>query len=552
VQKAEKYKPFTFFLALLFLLVLLSGLGLRFWAGEQAMRFTGPTHIAAGNGNIYLSASKNIFEFSPTGELIRIIPPHVSGLNDEPIDMRVGESGTLLIAEQRPAKIRICDLLSWQCRSLADPEISRIEKQFKVLSLPDPDSLLLTDARGDTLLKWAGKNNRFSQVIPKGTLAGPNDIAKGDGAAVWVADTDHRRILELLPIENGTYTPGREHSAVNDLTIGERYYPMMLVRASDERWWVAQAAEFSEAWSDLVIYHPDEGVQNVVELPDGAYATDLVAIDDRVLVSDLEQFAVYQVQVDTLEVTDFGDEAFQKQMRELRERRDYYIHLGTLSLLAIIIGAVLMVLAAIRATPGNKRWTPVTKAFDWANVPQQVPPVNGIYWLKKSPKMDRNLKIAGIGLFTLVVLVVLVSLVLFAWVAVQAGPDEGGVASPEFREFGFLILLHALALGLLIPVTQFAVRPLKRKLGTDGKKVFIGFPDGRTLAADPAGLAYTGRLVFYKKFTLPLFSGRQQPVYIAGEVETWLAPLLRNSTKLTEAQALKHQWKLWTRLGRTV
>jgi hypothetical protein len=42
---------------------------------------------------------------------------------------------------------------------------------------------------------------------------------------------------------------------------------------------------------------------------------------------------------------------------------------------------------------------------------------------------------------------------------------------------------------------------------------------------------------------LPLLGGKQKPLYAPGEVETWLAPLLRQSRKLTEIQALKYQWK---------
>jgi len=43
--------------------------------------------------------------------------------------------------------------------------------------------------------------------------------------------------------------------------------------------------------------------------------------------------------------------------------------------------------------------------------------------------------------------------------------------------------------------------------------------------------------------TLQRQGGKQQPLCAPGEMETWIAPLLRQSRKLTEMQALKHQLK---------
>jgi hypothetical protein len=99
---------------------------------------------------------------------------------------------------------------------------------------------------------------------------------------------------------------------------------------------------------------------------------------------------------------------------------------------------------------------------------------------------------------------------------------------------------------LILPITHFLARTLKRKLGTDGKRLYIRLADGRELSVDPSQLAYTNRLILYRQYTLPLLGGKQQPLYAPGEVEKWIAPLLRQSRKLTEIQALKHQLKNWS------
>ena len=351
--------------------------------------------------------------------------------------------------------------------------------------------------------------------------------------------------LELPPAENGSYLPGREHSAMNPLTVGERFYPMLLAPTVDGSLWVTQAADFSKPYSDLVVYDPEEGVRALIDLPDGAYATDIVTLGDAVLVTDLEQFTVYHVQADTLEVGEFGDEAFRRALGQIQERRAYYDRLGNWSLAAMILFAVLMIPAAIRATPKERRWTPAPAAFDFSNVPEQVPPIKGIHWLERDPKIDRSLKwLEHLG-FIGFVLMIAGAFALYAWVRTQAGPDPGEEQLAKLNQLGITLLLSGLLGALILPAIHFSTRVLKRKLGTDGRRLYIRLTDGRELSVDPSQLAYTNRLILYRKYTLPLQGGKQQPLYAPGEVETWLAPLLRQSRKLTEIQALKHQIKNW-------
>ena len=541
----QKRQPLATGLAIGFLALLLAGLIARFWASDKAYQFTGPTHIAAGAKHVYVFAAGSMYHLTLAGELLSVIPPETTALDDVPIDLRVLPGGQLLIAEQQPARIRLCDVDSWNCHPLGAAAASVIEYQFKVLPGVSPGELLLTDAHGDTLWKLNDAGGEPQKLLPDGTLAGPNGLAFDDSGRLWVADTDHRKIIELLPAENGSYLPGREHSAMNPLTVGERFYPMLLAPTVDGNLWVTQAADFSKPYSDLVVYDPEEGVQALIDLPDGAYATDIVTLGGAVLVTDLEQFTVYRIQADTLEVGEFGDEAFRRALGQIQERRAYYDRLGNWSLAAMILFAALMIPAAIRATPKERRWTPAPAAFDFSNVPEQVPPIKGIHWLERDPKIERSLKwLEHLG-FIGFILMIAGAFALYAWVRTQAGPDPGEEQLAKLNELGITLLLSGLLGALILPAIHFSTRVLKRKLGTDGRRLYIRLTDGRELSVDPSQLAYTNRIILYRQYTLPLQGGKQQPLYAPGEVETWLAPLLRQSRKLTEMQALKHQIKNW-------
>ena len=181
--------------------------------------------------------------------------------------------------------------------------------------------------------------------------------------------------------------------------------------------------------------------------------------------------------------------------------------------------------------------------IDFSNAPEQVPAIKGIHWLERDPKTERSLKWLGHLGFILFVLMIAGAFVLYAWVRIQAGPDPAEEQLAKLNELGITLLLSGLLGALVLPAIYFSTRVLKRKLGTDGRRLYIRLTDGRELSVDPSQLAYTNRLIFYRKYTLPLQGGKQQRLYAPGEVETWIAPLLRQSRKLTEMQAIKHQLK---------
>jgi hypothetical protein len=111
--KLRGHKPLPAGLAILFLVLLLGSLAARFWAGEQSNRFTGPTHIAAGAGQVWVFAAGELFRLSPEGESAGVYPSSQTGLESDPIDLRVMTDGRLLLAEQQPARIRLCDPGAW-------------------------------------------------------------------------------------------------------------------------------------------------------------------------------------------------------------------------------------------------------------------------------------------------------------------------------------------------------------------------------------------------------------------------------------------------------
>ncbi len=530
-------------LALLFLALLLASLATRFWATDRSMHYAGPTHIAADSQRVFLFASENIYYLSSQGDLLAQYPPEVTGITDVPIDLRITGDDRLLIAGQRPASIKSCDTSNWDCQDIGFGEIDKPKRQFKILIDTASHSLLFTDAQGDSLWGQDGADSQAEQLLPDNTLAGPNDLAFDSLGHLWIADTDHRRIVEFVPAANGGFEIGRQRSAMNELTKDKRYYPIMLALGGDGNWWVTQAAEFLERYADLVVYDLDQGAVKQVSLPSGVFATDIAATGGDILVTDLEQFTVYRVDTRSHEVSIFGDDRFKDAMSRLKQEHEHHGRISRVALIAVIVFAVLMVLTAIIATPKNRRWTPVPGVIDMGVAARAVPSVKGIYWLQRNPKIDQSLKRLEILGFSIIIVMLAGGLALYGWVRMQMGVNPNEELQEKFNVLGYVLLLSSLLIAALVPFVRQAMKAMKRRLGTDGKQLYIRLNDGREITVPPTELAFTERAIFYQKYFLPLQTGKRQNLYQDHEVETWIVPLLRQAEKLSELGALKHQWR---------
>jgi hypothetical protein len=380
--------------------------------------------------------------------------------------------------------------------------------------------------------------------VAEGILAGPNDLSFDPDGHLWIADTDHRRILELVPSDENGWIQGREHHAANELSVSGRIYPVMLVQTSDRQWWVTQQGEVSEPGADLLIYHPQDGVQGRVELPLGAFATDLAALSDAVLVTDLERFVVYRVDTETLKVSTWGDQGLDAYFRDIRNQRTLHERASILALVGVFVFGLLMILAAIRATPAKRRWTQIPEPFDLESVPERVPKTRGVHWLERDPKFDRSLRLLEFVSYGLFIAMFVGGLVIWAWARSQAGLEPGPEIDANLDQLLLIMILGGLLLALLIPLVRFSKKAFQLRLGTDGRKIFIRLENGRELAVEPSRVAFTGRAILYEQYTLPLAGGKkQQAIYQPGEVETWLGPLLREAPKLNAWEATVYQWK---------
>ena len=178
----------------------------------------------------------------------------------------------------------------------------------------------------------------------------------------------------------------------------------------------------------------------VAALPKGAYATDLAVSGGEVLVTDVERFTVYTVNGSTLSVGEFGDGAFRAHIQHYREERIRYARIGIIAMIVTVISALLPIIAVIRITPKEQRWTQSAPLIDFDSVTEPAPPVGGIHWLKRHSKTQWMAKWFEKAFYVLFGLLCLISVLIYLWSCEQPWPvEEGGLSGTD--RLGLLLLL---------------------------------------------------------------------------------------------------------------
>lgn len=520
-------------LAVLFLLLFFAALGARLWASNQSTHFAGPTHLAVGNDRVYAHVDGQLHVLSTDGVSLDRVAVEQLGLDDAPIDLRVLSDGRLLVAGQQPARLRLCDPARWQCVSIGTLA-GKLRAQLKA-AVDEPRSRLLIVGFDSTRIyvePLTAEAGEAKTLDAGGILDNPNDIAVDPNGRIWVADSGHHRVVALEADEQAVREVGVSFTARNALARPGRDWPMMLALASDGNWWVTQPNAFGKGTADLLVYHPVNGAQTRIPLPDDADPTDIARLGEAMLVTDAARFAIYRIDAQTHSITPFGDASFRNTMQEAAAQRARLEGIMTHALTGMIAFGALMIAAAVWATPRGKRFTP-PPAPPLAASDVRAPILHQTHWLKRDPKADRLLR-------WLTPMTYLLTVVILASLAGLSFLIEGGLANESaskrletVEELKNLFILSIFVFGGLPLLMGFGVRNLRARLGTDGQRLFVKLDEGRQASFSPERLVYSGRHIAAgdRLFMVQLGNGR--PLYAKGEVETFITPLLRRAKKLS-------------------
>lgn len=514
----------------------LAGLGLRLIGSEKATHYIGPDHMTASAESVYVHANGHLFVTTHSGDTVQHLAPDVLQLKGDVSDMRMMPDGRLLIAERQPARIVLCDTGTWACEDSRLVLEQTFSNQFKVWPAADGTTLYATDSTRDGALYRLDLASGNIKPILQNELSYANDIQVDDDGVLWIADSGNRRIVHIRLDGDRAMITGFPFSARNQASFENRTWPMMLQALANGEWAVTQPTARGGT-ADILIYRDAQTPEVRLPLASHLDPTDLTIANGWLLASDIEGFSLYTLDPVSGDHAAWGDTEINSWLQQQKQQRDTYAGWTTGGMALMILCAPLMLVAGYLGTAKNRR----NQAFNLQGPallepsPAEVPPLSSVYWLKREPKMDR--------LFRFLVPALLV--LIFATLALLGAGlylFSGRLEADRMDDMVMLTLFTSAVLVGLVPMVYLNIGVVRGQLGTDGQNIHVRYPNGRQYSAPANKIAYTRFLLRFGRHTVSVGTRAKQALYQPGEVETYIAPLLKHGKKIGALGLLARQF----------
>jgi hypothetical protein len=527
-------------LAVILMLLFVAALGYRIWVTGKISEIVGPSQMAVGSDAIFISYNHEIIELSRSGAIRSRHPLSALGMTSPPIDMLMLGDGRLLLADQSPARLLACNTTTWSCQALAEDIAGKFHAQYKLIIDPADGSLVASDFDSGRLWRFSLENSQISALTAAGLLSQTNDLVMDRNGDIWVADSLNNRIVLLHGDDHDQWHISRSFDADNDYARKGRDWPMMMELDKDGELWVTQPNPTGLGGADLVIYDAEKGARARVDLPEDAHPTDIAVLDDSLLVSDLQRFDLYRIDAHTHAVTRLPDPGFYAVLKEGLQGRQGLASRANLAMIALGIFGVGMILAAIWATPQERRWTRPDPTAVLSASEAAPPETHGTYWLKRNPKTERYLSWA-LTMSYLAILAILISMGLSLNLV---SADITTITKDKLDNIGELKKLFAFMTLLMVGVPvlfKVALRSMKAQLGSDGQRLYIKSADQGQHSFSPEQLVYNDSQILFQDQVVSIKTGHGQPLYAAGEINTYIAPLLKRAKRLGPLEMFRYK-----------
>lgn len=509
-------------------LLFIASLGTRFWAATEVNNYLGPDHIAVDENNIYVHVNKIILQLDYAGNVISEYPPEMTGIDDAPIDMRVIGRNRLLVALQRPARMLLCDLLQARCKPYAQKLAGSMKSQYKVWWAQEVNALFAVDFGSDSMYAYDIEYDAVRRVPLDRPLNGPNDFLLTSMRHFWIADTLARQISEYVPSKDGGLARNRVLKASNRHSRKLYTKPMLLAQDRFGRIWATQTGLKGNVF-DVLVYDRDKGAVQRIDFPAAIFAADIASLGDRMIVTDMQNYRMYQVDVDSFLPSRFGAESFQRYMRQSHEQHQWLEKISTYTLAGTVVFAMLMIGAAVLATPKKERWSEAATTTVNPQLQQDMPALKGLRWLKRDPKTEKKLKMMWPMFLLCIGILLLTAASFFVLPDLKKAGQEMIKDDPKVVDmFAFFVVFLVVISGTVF----FAVRSMKRQLGTDGNLIYVKLNNGRELSFEPGEVVFTKRHLVHDRTIVTLCAGSGEFIYNKDEMAAYLDPLLTKATRV--------------------
>ena len=511
---------------------LVLALGVRLWATGRLDETIGPLNLAVQGDRVLVHTPDWLFELTAEGAIQRTIAFTDLGFSGTVTDMQLLEDGRLLLGDFEAKCVQRCDIQARRCESIGPSDRATLQGTFKFFWHAPTRRLFLTDTARHRLLVQEGERGPIRELSAPGMLKYPNSLMLAADGFVYVADTNHHRVVRLdvsgaTPVERGPAI-----SAYHPRGRAGHTWPIRIARDGVSRWWLLNGNGFLQN-HDLVSYTPEGAPLLRVALPSDAEPFALAATPSWILVTDSERVTLEAIDPERGAITEFGSGPFQDWLRGVRDLRR---RLQILSRAAL--WAVFLLAAAVAGTGAyalrDRSVVGLTGHPTPALTSLPGDPLGDVRWLAPDPKLVSGVRVCAY-LASVLALAVPGGLAV-AWS--QAPCLREAVRAGELTVPGILVGLLTILIPLLAALT---LRALRTRVGGSGALLCFADYAGRVVASSPTDVFYTRRAMSCGTMTAFLTAGWQRTVFPKAAFDQEIRPLLDRAKRVGGVNLLLYQ-----------
>lgn len=517
--------------AVALILGLVLALAVRLWATARLDETIGPLNLAVQGERVLVHTPDWLFELTSDGALRRTLAFTDLGVSGTVTNMQLLEDGQLLLGDFEARGVRRCDLEARRCESIGPSDRAALPGTFKFFWHAPTRRLFLTDTEGHRLLIQDGEGGRLREVSTPGMLKYPNDLTLTADGFVYVADTNHHRVIRL-DVGGAILTErGPAISAYHARGRAGHTWPVRIARDGAGRWWLLNTNGFLQN-ADLVSYTPEGAPLLRVPLPADAEPFALAATSSRILVSDSERVTLEAIDPDRGAITEFGGGPFQEWLGSVRGLRHRLQILSRAALWAVVLLAAALVGTGTYALRDRYLGGPKRRPSATASLPEAL--LGEVRWLAPDPKLAGGVRVSA-WFVSLLALAVPGGLAV-AWS--QAPSLREAVRAGELTAPGILLGLLTILIPLLAALT---LRAFHTRVGASGGLLCFADRTGGIVARPPEEVLYTRRAMSCGPMTAFLTAGWRRAVFPAAAFDQEIRPLLERAQRVGEVNLLLYQ-----------
>jgi len=491
--------------------------GERLGAGAQ-----GPSKIArAPDGTVWVVSDGALHQFSAQGEPRREIPLGALGRGPLPSDLVPLADGSMVIAEADPSAAYRCDLAAMRCALLTGAIAQAIGPTRHALMIAADETArryYISDNANHRLILLDFDGRVLDATQPR-RLIYPNEIEVAKPGEIVVADTNHHRLVRIgVAGDRFGADLWQMRTDRNNLHRVGRVWPMDFTPAAQGGWWVLDARDGMRD-ADLLRFDPGGQARERVDLGPDADPTQIMALEDGLLVADPKRASLVRVGADGSAA--WGGAVFGAELAKLKATRSFWARVRLAAQVLVVVAPLLGI--ALLWRMGERL---PQRAIRFEEATTATPVEDGVHWIGVRPEFLRRVKRLQLGSLGLVVLV----FAAFAWLT-----DVSALlrSSPMLR-----IEVVAIAVILALQALFLVRRPpgWRKRIGTDGSQFYFDPGNGGVEAYSFDALATVNGQQLLAGKRLIALATRTVPIFDPDEVRGYILARIPASGRMSAAQ----------------